>query len=319
MDPDEAELQQLYKSNKSASTDLEKLLPLGHPDTGLTSRQKDAEENSTQRLAVIFTTLTDTPQKLHLYTNAIKNWATFLPKIQPLLFYTNPNSTLIKLAEQHGWLALPAPKVNKFQVPFLKDMYMKAYDIEKAVYYAFINGDILFDDSLVTTLQRIGKNLPEYKATLVSGRRRRYNVNCTTSLELWKQSQVREAATPTIPTLDRVWALDFFFVTRDFPWHGIKDVVIGRIAYDNYLVARSINMDVTTIDVSRTVSALHLCEHTRDRLIGKQQKPVEDLWYNKQLIEKEHKFEYERGFAYNMLFFTYYDEQGTMKFMRRAD
>jgi len=53
-------------------------------------------------------------------------------------------------------------------------------------------------------------------------------------------------------------AEDYFFIAfNDFPWHRVADVVIGRPAYDNYLVGLAIRQNVTVVDATRTILALH--------------------------------------------------------------
>lgn len=42
-----------------------------------------------------------------------------------------------------------------------------------------------------------------------------------------------------------------------FPWHRFADVVVGRSAYDNYLVAMAIQLNVSVVDATDTLTALH--------------------------------------------------------------
>ena len=184
------------------------------------------DTRTTTTTVLMFTTFSDNPQKQKLFSNTIRNWATFLPFLQPVLFTTNPNSSLNKLAKQYGWIVTPCPRVNKYDVPFLKDMYLKAYEILKTNLYAFVNGDIIFDNGLVKTLQMINKDLSNFNTTLISGKRHNYDVNCTTqSLEVWTQDHVHSLSDKS--RLAGEMLEDYFFVTPDFPWHEIKDVVIA--------------------------------------------------------------------------------------------
>ena len=53
-------------------------------------------------------------------------------------------------------------------------------------------------------------------------------------------------------------AEDYFFIAfNDFPWHIVADVVIGRRAYDNYLVELAIRQKVTVVDATSTLLAVH--------------------------------------------------------------
>jgi len=59
-------------------------------------------------------------------------------------------------------------------------------------------------------------------------------------------------------------AEDYFFVAfNDFPWHRVLDVVVGRPAYDNYLVGLAIAQNVTVVDASATLLALHQVANRR--------------------------------------------------------
>jgi len=53
-------------------------------------------------------------------------------------------------------------------------------------------------------------------------------------------------------------AEDYFFIAfNNFPWHLIRDVVIGRPGYDNYLVGMAIKQNVTVVDATATLLAFH--------------------------------------------------------------
>ena len=55
-------------------------------------------------------------------------------------------------------------------------------------------------------------------------------------------------------------AEDYFAIGNiaNFPWAMIKDVVISRPAYDNYVVAMACRHNVSVIDATNTIRAIHL-------------------------------------------------------------
>jgi len=163
-------------------------------------------------LAVIFTTFSSNPQKANIFNNTIKNWSSFLPDIQPVLFTTDQNNTLNIMAESNGWLLVPCPWVNDYGTPYLKDMYNEAYKLQNATYYAFANGDILFDLGLMNTLTSIRNNAIYLNKTIVTGRRWNHAVNAT--FAVWKPQEVSQLAKPGISSLFRTDAKDYFFVTK---------------------------------------------------------------------------------------------------------
>lgn len=53
-------------------------------------------------------------------------------------------------------------------------------------------------------------------------------------------------------------AQDFFIITPGtFNWANVPDFVIGRPAYDNWLVDRAHHIGISTVDVTKTVRAVH--------------------------------------------------------------
>jgi len=51
---------------------------------------------------------------------------------------------------------------------------------------------------------------------------------------------------------------DYFFTAfNDFPWHRVPDIVVGRRAYDNYLVGLAIQQNVAVVDATFTLLAVH--------------------------------------------------------------
>lgn len=73
-------------------------------------------------------------------------------------------------------------------------------------------------------------------------------------------------------------------------WSQLADVVIGRPAYDNYLVAMAIRHGVNVIDATNTVLALHISEPGK-MFYGRLNN---DAKYNKEAIGK---FKYSDGYA----------------------
>ena len=213
-----------------------------------------------------------------------------MPEIQAVLFMTNESSSLNVIAKENGWLVVKA-QMSEFGPPFLKPMYTTAYSIGEAELYGYVNGDILFDWNLIQTLRVIAKDLPNLKTTLAVGRRWEMDEDCSPeTCDIWTPQQVKNYLTRNADTAELFswYGLDYFFVSRDFPWHKLtKNVIIGRIRFDNYILARSIEMSLSTIDATQTITALHQCGHIKDR---NEYMPDENLLYNERLIGKGWKY-----------------------------
>ena len=86
---------------------------------------------------------------------------------------------------------------------------------------------------------------------------RRWNVRWNENLTLYLPEQVTQIAC-AYGTLHIVIAVDYFAVARnEFPWHRLPDVVIARRGYDNFLVMMAIEQNVSVVDVSQTMVAVH--------------------------------------------------------------
>ena len=91
--------------------------------------------------------------------------------------------------------------------------------------------------------------------TLVVGRRT--NVLLGNDSLLYLPENVTQAARQRGQLFD-VNAEDYFFIAyNDFPWHLVADVVVGRPAYDNYLVGLAIQQNVAVVDATATLLAVH--------------------------------------------------------------
>jgi hypothetical protein len=182
-------------------------------------------------------------------------------------------------------------------------MYTQAYAMRNVTLYGFANGDILFAKDLVHTLTELSKQVPRHNGTLVVGKRWEFQENCTDkNYNVWTPEQVSSFNRSNKTVLDHGDAEDYFFVSRDFPWHKIHNVVIARRAYDNYLVERSEQLAVTTIDATPTVTAFHQCGQFKDRNNAMTR---ENLEFNVLVIGA--RFPYHKGITGNIHLMTQYD------------
>jgi hypothetical protein len=102
----------------------------------------------------------------------IENWAQFIPQVMPVLFYTNgTDERLISMAKENQWKVLPPPRCNENGLPFFKDMYNFTRRIFQSTFYAYCNGDILFNKGLYETLQQLKTVQQRLGRSLIVGKR----------------------------------------------------------------------------------------------------------------------------------------------------
>ena len=208
--------------------------------------------NETVKLLTLATTFSRNFAKSYIYKNTVVNLALLAPHIQPVLYFTESNP-LTRFAEGNGWETIPLERTHKLGLPFLKDIFIDLQRKHKSTFYGYVNGDILFDESLVRTLLGVTKYLKSISNILITGRRINYKMNREKITNLGEVKNM--SLNGQLFTTD---AEDYFITPyHGFPWNVLKDVVIGRPAFDNYVVAMGIRNNVTVIDATATVRALH--------------------------------------------------------------
>lgn len=110
-------------------------------------------------------------------------------------------------------------------------------------------------------------------------------------------------------------AEDVFIVTPQYTWDPVPDLVIGRVSYDNWIVAYSLCSGITVIDIAKTTLMVH---QTTDR--GNFEGfSHNNKYYNRELIEKTGNPAYYRSGSVDCIQMrTYINYCGDYKIGRRA-
>ena len=254
-------------------------------------------------LCVWFTSFKDEPRRRHIHFNTLHNWAKFIPLMQPVLFSSRSTQQFDNIARQLGWHVYQIPRVNDHGTPYISDMLdvIMNNDTYNSIFYGFANGDILFDTSLSETLKALTsrKSILPQAPILVTGQRTNYRMS-----DNWKQPIVDFYYIEQLRArgkLFRTDAEDYFLFTRDFPRYLFKELVIGRPAYDNYLVAMSVKFNVSVLDATNTITALHQQSSNESEFAGHEN---EDSKHNLKIIGK---FDFDKGFTLNAQYETVFD------------
>ena len=210
-------------------------------------------QNDSVPLLTLFTTWVYSSDKALVHNLTMRNWVSLRPFIMPVVF-TNDSETAEKCSEQ-GWDVLPVRVEAADGVPVLKHMYHDIMSVYNTTFYAYSNSDILYTDTLIETLASlINSSLDLEKPTLIVGKRT--NVKFLTEHE----GSSWENLTAVSKTRGHIFASnaeDYFITTRVYPWEVIPDLVVGRRAYDNWLVFQARKKKHTVVDVTKTVLAVH--------------------------------------------------------------
>ena len=208
-----------------------------------------------------------------------------------------PRTVLINFDE-----ADPLMVKNQYGFPVLRDMYLRARAMyPTAATYTYMNGDLILSRGFVDTADTLvaasaaGVIKPRFMAIGF-----RFNVFWDETMALGGTD--RRGAPWTFERLMsmsrrfQVDAQDYFLTSRDFwDWTTLPPVVIGRVAYDNYLVVKALNdPSVSLVDVSETNPVVH--QTVFSNFAGHMARVRADKDYNNRILaEQDPKWDYGAG------------------------
>ena len=214
-----------------------------------------AHINKTEPILTLFTTFRKGKQRMRAHKNTLMNWALHSPRLRPVLFDDKTDKTLLDLAKSLSWEVLPISEANKVGTPKLKPMFMTAARHFKSTFYGYSNGDIVFDKGLIETLELLEQFLSALGQTMLVGCR--HNLEIDTGTIISNSSDVQYNINLANPARD--YEEDYFIIANNsFPWKQVPDdIVVGRRGYDNFMVAIGNMNNVSVVDGSCSVGALH--------------------------------------------------------------
>nr|XP_034336235.1 uncharacterized protein LOC117692484 isoform X2 [Crassostrea gigas]XP_034336236.1 uncharacterized protein LOC117692484 isoform X2 [Crassostrea gigas] len=261
-------------------------------------------------ILTIFTSWSKSNETDLIRNNTVRNWSLFSPYLYPILF-TN-DTGLKRDVRAMGWDSLPIIHSGK-GVPVLKHMYLDAMKKIESPLYAFVNGDILFTQSLLEILVSVlHSDLYQNGTVLVVGRRTNVlNVKRKTASSFQDLANV----SVKIGSLFTPWGLDYFITSKTFPWRDMPDVVIGRVGYDNFLVVESNKRKIAVIDATKTLLAVHQTTKKGGNFESRKKLNKD---YNINLIAKIYKkINYGMGTSNAAKYFTKYNSKSQVYIVKK--
>ncbi|KAK3109074.1 hypothetical protein FSP39_022539 [Pinctada imbricata] len=207
-------------------------------------------------------------------------------------------------ARKYGWDILTAKTATDEEIPLFKNMLQQAMQKKYSEFYCYANSDILFTPLLIDTLLRVSLFRQKKKVpVLIVGRRTEISVvgmKDSDNFTIVLKNGIDKGFIHTD------YAVDYFIVSRDFPMKDIAPVVVGRIAYDNYIIMHARAHRVPVIDATYSNPSVHQTS-TAGNYEGHLHR---NKLYNKDLLEKESEISstmYEGGRISCTNYMTKYD------------
>lgn len=267
--------------------------------------------NNSKTVIVLFTTWPTDPTKVQIHNNTLRNWASLKPKVK-LVVFTN-SSEDADLAKSYGARTLPILKHGSGS-PVLKWMFLTIIKMYNSSHlFGYVNSDILFTNTLMDTLESVIKTKDMKKPFFLVGRR--INVDNIQTNETETFSSLKQVAKER-GVLFGANAEDYFITNDVFPWINIVDVVVGRIAYDNWIVGHVIcKLKYDVIDLTDTVLAVHQTTTSGGNFEGFKSK---DAHYNNALFKHlRMRPNFDTGFTICSQEYTGYNLCGDVQIYKR--
>ena len=269
-----------------------------------------------QPIITLFTTWapTNDSEKKEIHQRTLQNWASLKPHVEIVVFTNSSDDKL--MAEKHGAEVLPVLQHRGGGAPILRWMFEAVKkDHIVSTLLGYVNSDILFTDKLISTLEAIIKTKDMKKPVFIVGRR--INVKDVTSNETETYAEIERIA-KNRGELFGANAEDFFITNTAFPWPKIVDVVVGRLAYDNWIVGHVIcNMKIDVIEVTDTVTSVHQTSKAGGNYEGFKSKHAN---HNNALFKaKGIHPKFESGFTICAPEYTFYNLCGDVQILKRTD
>jgi len=234
-------------------------------------------------LLTMFTTFVKAKEREIIQENVLHNWRLVMQNTTLVLFETPGTEPLSQVASSLGWLVLPLPRMDRYGVPFIVEMFQKTFDVSNSTYYGYCNGDILFSDDFLSNIRALEENKLR-KSVLLSGQR----IDKFVDPRQQNFTSAYVADTAKKGKLHIVAGIDYFVIAKDGHFlDKVPDLVLGTPAWDNIFVDIAVKNNITTIDGTQTLTALHQSYNGRYNT-GHKVKVREGKNVNLKFVQKGH-------------------------------
>lgn len=263
-------------------------------------------------IITLFTTWPHDPSKEKLHNITMQNWLSFRPKVEIAVF--SNDTRVVSVCESLNIRVLPILKHGGGGSPVLKEMFHTVQQyFNSSLLYGYVNSDILFTDNLIESLEVVLNERPAGVPMMMVGKR--INVLNVTEAEASTYADITSIASSR-GILFSANAEDYFFTNKAFPWDSIVDVVVGRVAYDNWLVGHVIcKLKIDVIELTDSLTAVHQTTSKGGNFEGFQHKQAH---YNEGIFKSAGIVPvYEAGFTICAQEYTHINLCGDVELSRR--
>lgn len=184
--------------------------------------------------------------------NALKSWTLVHPNAEVILFGDDEGAASV--ARELGLRHEAHTEKNELGTNRVNYIFNRAQQIARHDYLCYSNCDIIFLPDLTQALERVKERHSRFLAV-----GRRWDANVRQPIDFSAQdwtAKVRGIAL-TENNQRPGWFIDYFVFSREFFGPDLPPLLIGRAAWDNWMVWKGIASGNPVVDVSRAVVAIH--------------------------------------------------------------
>jgi hypothetical protein len=182
--------------------------------------------------------------------NALESWRRIEPRPEILVFGDETGAA--EAAARVGARHLPELQRNEYGTPVLGEVFERAQATATQSFMCYANADIVFLEDLVPAIAAVARAHDRF---LLCGRR--WNIEQQVPLdfgERWRET-LRQRL-PREAELQDGWWVDYFVFPRGL-WATMPPFLVGRPAWDNWLVYDACRRGVPVIDATEAVTVVH--------------------------------------------------------------
>lgn len=182
--------------------------------------------------------------------NAIQSWKHLGSTIEIILL-GNEKGT-IEMTKDLGLRQIPYIKTSQFGTPLVNSLFEEAERVANFEWMVYLNADIILMSNFMKAVEKVVHEMPH---SLMVGQR--WDLYIKESINFgndWEQKLI--SCMKREGRLSPPFAIDYFIFPKGL-WKEIPTFVIGRPAWDNWMIYQAHSRGIPIIDLTKMVMVVH--------------------------------------------------------------